>query len=53
MLKIMLVGGFSPLPNGRCLNVGERGLSIYRAEIRRINKEAKSAASQNRVSDAP
>ncbi len=33
--------GALPLPDGSRLNIGERGISAYKAEIRRINKEAR------------
>jgi hypothetical protein len=37
--------GYLPLPDGTKLDIGERCISAFRAEIRRLNKEAKAAAS--------
>lgn len=34
--------GYLPLPCGSKLALGERGISAYRAEARRINAEAKA-----------
>jgi len=33
--------GYLPLPNGQRLNIGERSISAYKTEIRKINKEAR------------
>ena len=33
--------GALPMPGGQKLIIGERGISVYRAEIRRINSDAK------------
>lgn len=33
--------GLLPLPDGHKFNIGERGISVFRAEIRTINREAK------------
>jgi hypothetical protein len=35
--------GVLPLAGGRRLDIGERGISVFRAEIRRINKEAQTS----------
>lgn len=34
--------GCLPLPGGSRLNIGERAISAYKAEIKKINREAKN-----------
>ena len=36
--------GYLPLPNGRKMDIGEKGISAFRKEIGIINREAKAAA---------
>ena len=38
--------GYLPLPGGRSLDICERGISAYRKEIRRINREAAAAEAE-------
>ncbi len=41
--------GYLPLPDGTNLDIGERGISSFRSEIRRINREAKSLSPNGNV----